>query len=141
MVGKGTPSDPRRPQYAPWPASPNPSRTEIVGFSHQVSDDGRFALVEFVARDRSAFRAILNDKSITVYEKGKDKRDDIEKALKKFNSALGTAAAYFQEWRDLNNRGDINLGIAASALGAALRAGSVSMGDVGQTIRQTLCKY
>jgi hypothetical protein len=84
MVGKGTPDDPRRPQYAPWPPSPNPARTEIVGYSHQVSDDGRFSLVEFVARDRSAFQAILNDKTVTVYEKGKDKKDDIEKALKKF---------------------------------------------------------
>jgi hypothetical protein len=84
MVGKGIPSDPRRPQYAPWPPNPNPSRTAIMGFSHQVSDDGRFALVEFVARDRSAFQPILNDKTVTVYEKGKDKKDDIEKALKKF---------------------------------------------------------
>jgi len=91
MVGKGTPDDPRRPQYAPWPppnSPPSPaqaqSRTTIIAFSHQVSDDGKYALVEFVARDRSAFQAILSDKQIKVFEKGKDKKDDIEKELKKY---------------------------------------------------------
>src|SRR4051794_26011898 len=62
MVGAGTAADPRRPQYAPWPTAPAGSRTQIIAFSHQMSDDGRFALVEFVARDRRAFSAILGDK-------------------------------------------------------------------------------
>jgi hypothetical protein len=84
MVGQGTPADPKRPQYAPWPPTPNPSWTAIVSYSHQVSDDGRFALVEFVARDRQAFEAIFKDKSVKVFEKGKDKKDDIDKELKKF---------------------------------------------------------
>ena len=84
MVGAGTPTDPRRPQYAPWPPAPHGSRTEIIGFSHQVSDDGRFALVEFVARDRAGFQAILNDKTVRVFEKGKDKKDDLELELKKY---------------------------------------------------------
>ncbi len=55
-------------------------------YAHQVSDDGRFALVEFVARDRKAFQSILNDKTIKVFEKGKDKKDDIERELKKFRA-------------------------------------------------------
>jgi hypothetical protein len=84
MVGQGTPADPKRPQYAPWPPTPNASRTAIVSYSHQVSDDGRFALVEFVARDRQAFDAIFKDKSVKVFEKGKDKKEDIDKELKKF---------------------------------------------------------
>lgn len=84
MVGAGTPKDPKRPQYAPWPPSKGQSRTDIVAYSHQVSDDGRFALVEFVARDRKAFQAIFNDKTVKVFEKGKDKKDDLEKELKKF---------------------------------------------------------
>jgi len=84
MVGKGTPADPRRPQYAPWPPAATASRTAIIAYSHQVSDDGKSALVEFVARDRSAFQAIFNDKSVTVFEKGKDKKSDIENALKKY---------------------------------------------------------
>jgi hypothetical protein len=85
MVGKGTPADPMRPRYAPWPpAAVNTSRTAIISFSHQVSDDGRFALVEFVARDRQAFDAIFKDKTVKVFEKSKDKKDDIDKELKKF---------------------------------------------------------
>src|ERR1700687_2257559 len=35
------------------------SRNGIIGFSYVVSDDGLLALVEFVARDRSAFQPIL----------------------------------------------------------------------------------
>jgi hypothetical protein len=84
MVGKGTPADPKRPQYAPWPPTVSPSRIAIIAYSHQISDDGKYALVEFVARDRSAFQAIFNDKSVTVFEKGKDKKPDIEKGLKKY---------------------------------------------------------
>ena len=84
LVGAGTPRDPKRPQYAPWPPSRGQSKTEILSYSQQISDDGRFALVEFVARDRKAFQAVLNDKTIKVFEKGKDKKEDIEKELKKF---------------------------------------------------------
>jgi len=84
MIGKGTPADPRRPQYAPWPPNPHGTRTGIIAFNHQVSDDGKSALVEFIARDRSAFAAILADKSLKVFEKGKDKKADIELELKKY---------------------------------------------------------
>lgn len=62
MVGKGTPTDPLRPQYAPWPPAPASARNGIISFSHEISDDGRFALVEFVAMDPNAFAPILNDR-------------------------------------------------------------------------------
>src|SRR5437867_8109598 len=77
LVGSGTPTDPKRSQYAPWPLSRARSQTDIIAYSHQISDDGRFALVEFVARDRKAFQAIFSDKALKVFEKGKDKKDDI----------------------------------------------------------------
>ena len=57
MVGKGTMDDPRRPLYAPL-ASTQPAsqakpgavpRNAILAYSHQVSDDGNYALVKFVA--------------------------------------------------------------------------------------------
>jgi len=51
---------------------------------HVTSDDGKFALVEYVAKDRSAFAAILNDKQVRVFVKGKDKQSDIEAELKKY---------------------------------------------------------
>ena len=80
FVGKGTPSDPRRPQYAPWPPSQDPSG--IIAFSYVLSDDGKFALVELVARDRSAFQPLFNDKTITLFEKGRADKAQIESALK-----------------------------------------------------------
>ena len=80
FTGKGTPADPRRPLYAPWPPSQDPNG--IIGFAFEPSDDGQFAIVEFVARSRSAFQAILNDKTITVFEKGKSARSDVEGAIK-----------------------------------------------------------
>ena len=87
MIGKGTPDDPRRPQYAPWPppsATQALVRSTILAFSQQVSDDGKSAIVELVARDRSAFQDILSDKQVKVFFKATDKKDDIEKELKKF---------------------------------------------------------
>jgi hypothetical protein len=57
---------------------------DIISFSHLVSDDGKFAIVEFVARDGAAFAAIFNDHSLRVFEKGVHKKDDIEAELKKF---------------------------------------------------------
>jgi len=58
MVGAGTYSDPRRPLFAP---APGERRTPngIHSFSYEVSDDGKFALVEFVALDRSAPAPLL----------------------------------------------------------------------------------
>jgi hypothetical protein len=70
--------------YAPSPAQMNPaSRTGIIGFTYVLSDDGQSALVEFVARDASAFQHILADKSIKAFRKGKDKREDIEAEFRK----------------------------------------------------------
>jgi|SRR5579862_5314516 len=92
MVGQGTFDDPRRPQYAPLagaaavdPITVGASAVPaIIAFSYQVSDDGNFALVEFVARDRAAFQSILADKSpsVQVFTKGTAKRADIEAAFK-----------------------------------------------------------
>ena len=85
VIGSGSPADPKRPQYAPVPSAvPNQSSTGIIGYMQQLSDDGKFALVEFVACDRSAFSAILADKTIKVFVKGKDKKGDIELELKKY---------------------------------------------------------
>jgi hypothetical protein len=52
MIGSGTPTDPLRPKYAPAPGSSTPSG--IVGFTQVPTDDGKAAIVEFVARTRAA---------------------------------------------------------------------------------------
>jgi hypothetical protein len=87
MVGAGTYADPRRPLYAPLPPARGvaPSRDGIIAFSYQISDDGRFALAEFVARDRAGFKQILSDQraDVKLFEKGKAKRADIEAEFRK----------------------------------------------------------
>jgi hypothetical protein len=85
MVGAGTYDDPRRPMFAPVRPDPN-ERSGILGFSYQVSDDGNFALVEFVARDRAALSEILSAKrsDVKAFEKGKARRPDIEAEFRKY---------------------------------------------------------
>jgi hypothetical protein len=86
MTGSGTPADPRRPLYVPAPApGAPPAQDGIIAFAAQVSDDGMYALVELVARDRAAFKAIFEDNraDVKIFEKGKDKKDDIEKEFRK----------------------------------------------------------
>ncbi len=86
MVGRGTPDDPRRPLFAPLPRpGAAPSRDGIIAFSFQTSEDGKLALVELVAPNRAAFAAILADRrlDVKVFEKGKARRDDIEREFRK----------------------------------------------------------
>ena len=84
MVGKGTHADPRRPLYAPWPPGKG-DKTGIIAWSHQVSDNGQFALVEFVARTPWAFQPLRADKSgaVQLFDKGRSKKEDIEKEFKR----------------------------------------------------------
>jgi hypothetical protein len=99
LIGKGTIDDPVRPMYAPVPALGSLSktlagaagaapivaaRTGIIGYSHVVSDDGKFALVEFVGRDRSAFQTILADQTLKPFIKGVHAQADVETEFKKY---------------------------------------------------------
>jgi hypothetical protein len=92
MVGKGTYEDPRRPKYAPVAAQADAksaetraARTGIIAYHAIPSDDGQYALVEFVAVDRAAFAGILADESLKgkVFEKGKDRREAMEREFVK----------------------------------------------------------
>jgi hypothetical protein len=88
MVGQGTLTDPRRPAYVPVPnsrAESGPDLAGIIGFRMVLSDDGRFALVEFVALERSAFADLLADRrpEVRVFEKGRVRREDIEVEFRK----------------------------------------------------------
>src|SRR5574340_669669 len=87
VIGAGTSEDPRRPEFAPVPKRGQaPDNTGIIAFSWVPSNNGKHALVEFVARDRSAFKAILGDKRADVkwFEKGKAKKADIEQEFRKY---------------------------------------------------------
>jgi hypothetical protein len=82
-VGTGKPGDPKRPMYAPAVRANVNSRSDILAFVQLPSDDGKFALVEFVAADRNAFQQIMADKSLTVFEKGKHTKAEVEAAMQK----------------------------------------------------------
>ena len=95
LTGSGTAADPTRPKYAPWPlpvqqiqsttTQPMPDPPAgIIAFSYVPSDDGRLAIVEFVARARSAFQPIFNDSTIQVFEKGIASKTTIEAALQRY---------------------------------------------------------
>ena len=82
MAGAGTAADPRRPLHAPVKADPN----GIVSFSYQVSDDGRFAIVEFVALNRAALAPILapNQPNVKAFEKEKATKSELEAEFRKY---------------------------------------------------------
>ena len=82
LTGAGTYADPRRPIFAPA-ASETRNGASIIEYQWTPSDDGKYAVVEFVARDRKALAAIVKDsRTLKAFEKGKDKKDDIERELK-----------------------------------------------------------
>jgi hypothetical protein len=85
IIGAGTAEDPRRPMFTP--ADPAKERFDriraegaserpdfgIMAFTFQESDDGRRAIVEFVARSHDAFRPILNSgrADVRVFRRGR----------------------------------------------------------------------
>lgn len=82
LIGKGTITDPKRPMYAPAPSSVPPTqRTGILAYSYVLSDDGQFALVQFVARDRASLSTILADTTITSFLMGRDSRAAVQAAF------------------------------------------------------------
>ena len=91
MIGAGTHDNPKRPLHAPLPPGSSEERAEaarsgIISFSFQVSDDGNFAIVEFVARDRKALAPILNDNrpEVKVFEKGRATKEAIQTEFRKY---------------------------------------------------------
>ena len=94
LIGAGTAADPKRPMFTPAqgikPALPasalaaTAQRTGILGYHTQISDDGKSALVEFVAPRLSDFKDILTtaDSRVQVFQKGVHGKDQIEAAFK-----------------------------------------------------------
>ena len=80
LTGSGTAADPKRPKYAPWPVSQDPNG--IIGFSFEPTDDGKSAVVEFVAQNKAAFSVLLADRTIEVFQKGFASKTVIETAIK-----------------------------------------------------------
>ncbi len=95
LIGTGSKADPIRPDYVPAPrtvgskpTAPDPSG--IIGFHFVMSDDKKHAIVEYVARDRSAFNRLMADRrpDVKVFEKGKATRAEVEAEFKKHKSTI-----------------------------------------------------
>jgi hypothetical protein len=86
MVGTGTWDDPKRPMFVPPPSQMSTDRSGILAFQFQLSDDGKFALVELVTANKAAFSPILTAAvpNVKVFEVGKDSRAAIETEFKKY---------------------------------------------------------
>lgn len=94
MTGSGTEADPRRPMFAPRPGDMDPAfATTIAGFNYVLSDDGKFALVQFVARDKEAFQTLLAA-GVPIFVKG---------------SAVATIVAALQQYRKSFELSDIDV--------------------------------
>ncbi len=96
MVGSGTESDPTHPLYAPGVDEVGGQANAVVGFTSDLSDDGRYALLEIVARSRSAFKQILADSSIEKFEKGQASSSTIESAFVKHKKSF-----HFSEFNEV----------------------------------------
>ena len=100
MVGSGTFNDPIRPMFAPRFNSDAVTddinlkgrekafkdfAEQILEYTYTASDDGKYAIVEFVARDRKTFAPLLNSgrSDIRFFVKGKHSKAEIETEVKK----------------------------------------------------------
>ena len=87
LTGSGTVADPRRPEYVPSPGTAL-SRSGILAWSSQITDDGKMAIVHLVAADRTPLQGVLADArpEIRVFEVGKATRAEIEKEMRKYKA-------------------------------------------------------
>lgn len=86
LTGKGTVSDPIRPEVTP-PTGFGAGQAQ--SWSWQPSDDGRMAIVEVTATQRSAFTDISKDKRVVkFFERGKDSKEDVEREIRAFKSGF-----------------------------------------------------
>lgn len=98
LIGSGTARDPKRPLFAPsgppaegvpkppvhgkWKKEPD---TRIIAFQSVPTDDGKAAIVMFVARNHAAFEAILSDsRVIEKFERKNIRERDLVAALRKY---------------------------------------------------------
>jgi hypothetical protein len=70
LVGTGTKADPKRPMFAPTTASTD--HTGILGYSMQISDDGQWALCEFVGATPNDLKVITAStaSNVVFFEQG-----------------------------------------------------------------------
>jgi hypothetical protein len=99
LIGSGKPDDPKRPMFVPAPAEQaakarKGDRSGIIGYSMQLSDDGNFALVEFVGATPADLKFIVNSQApgVKAFERGTAKKEDIEAEFKKHKAAFALSS-------------------------------------------------
>jgi hypothetical protein len=106
MIGKGTEEDPRRPLFAPADAdrateravqqvseeTAAVSRKGIIAYTFQESEDGKTALVEYVALDRESLAPILDSKraDVQVFVRGQARKAEVEAAFRQYKRNFDT---------------------------------------------------
>jgi hypothetical protein len=113
LIGAGTKADPKRPMFTPappqvaaapsqttstsvaqtgaTPAQPTQSHTGIIAYQMQISDDGNFALVEFVGANAAELRGIINPSVAgvqAVFERGMASAAQIEAAFQQYKKGF-----------------------------------------------------
>jgi len=87
LIGTGRGDDPKRPMFAPSPAelaakakAKDGGRSGIISYTMQISDDGNFALVEFVGASPAELKFIVNSNApgVKVFERGTATKAQIE---------------------------------------------------------------
>jgi hypothetical protein len=75
LIGAGTPADPKRPMFIPAPGQPTATavHTGILAYQMQISDDGKWALCEFVGATPQDLQIITlsNNANVVFFERGK----------------------------------------------------------------------
>ena len=86
LVGSGKHLDPVRPDFVPVHKAGDGYNTGIIAWTQVPADDGKHAIVEMVARNRSAFQAILADKrpDVVVFERGKHSKAQAEAGIQRY---------------------------------------------------------
>ncbi len=90
LTGGGAQDDPIRPMFVPAPSTALPSRSGIIAWQHQITDDGKMAIVEFVAPTRAAFAELFasTDPRVKIFEVGQHTQAEILAAFQQVKAAF-----------------------------------------------------
>ena len=65
LMGAGKANDAKRPIFVPAQQPQQSSRSALLGYQMQLSDDGQFALAEFVFSDPAAFVSVMKQEALS----------------------------------------------------------------------------
>lgn len=80
ITGAGTASDPKRPMFVPAPGQATATaHAGILGYQMQISDDGKWALCEFIGATPQDLAVITasTDPNVKAFVRGKASLDDV----------------------------------------------------------------